>query len=215
MKIQLLENEIQNLRAVNKDPQDEFKSYLKIIEIQAEGKTIYTPWQTSTSKSGKSNIKTITSNNTKINSIELRTSYEVLRIDENDYVENENEAKTGRTIISERNNKRRRNVTNDQFINKVSLECFFHSNEINQNSAVVPGNRSYAVTTKYGKKVIVVLNSHLRGINRKLFSNSLLKCRSCLKYFSGARTNKLEYYVTPMNNFYFISNNMITRDYIC
>ena len=33
MKIQLLENEIQNLRAVNKDPQDEFKSYLKIIEI--------------------------------------------------------------------------------------------------------------------------------------------------------------------------------------
>ena len=33
MKIQLLKNEIQNLRDVNKDPQDEFKSYLKIIEI--------------------------------------------------------------------------------------------------------------------------------------------------------------------------------------
>ena len=78
------------------------------------------------------------------------------------------------------------------------LECFFHSNEINQNSAVVPGNRSYAITTKYGKKVIVVLNSHLRGINRKLFSNSLLKCRSCLEYFSGARTKELEYYVTSI-----------------
>ena len=146
------------------------------------------PWQISTSKCEKWNIKTINSKNTKINSIPLRTSYEVLRIDENDYVENENEAKTGRTIISERNNKRRRNVTNDQFINKVSLECFFHSNEINQNSAVVPGNRSYAITTKYDGKVIVVLNSHLGGINVKLFSKSLPKCRSCLKYFSGERT---------------------------
>ena len=67
---------------------------------------------------------------------------------------------------------------------------FFHSNEINQNSAVVPGNTSYAITTKYGRKVIVVLNSHLGGINRKLFSDSLPKCRSCLKYFSGARTTK-------------------------
>ena len=33
---------------VNKDPLDEFKSYLKIIEIEAEGKTIDTPCQTYT-----------------------------------------------------------------------------------------------------------------------------------------------------------------------
>ena len=77
-------------------------------------------------------MKTITSKNTKINRIPLSTSYEVLRIDENDYVENENEDKTGRTITSERNNKKIRNVTNGQFINKVLLECFFESNEINQ-----------------------------------------------------------------------------------
>ena len=42
----------------------------------------------------KSNIKTITSKNAKIKSIPLRTSYEVLRINENDYVENEKEDKT-------------------------------------------------------------------------------------------------------------------------
>ena len=46
---------------------------------------------------------------------------------------------------------------------------------INQNSAVVPGNRSYAITTKYDRKVIVVLNSHLGDINGKLFINSLPK----------------------------------------
>ena len=33
-------------------------------------------------------------------------------------------------------------------------------------------------------------------INRKLFNNSLSKCRSRGKYFSGARTKDLEYYVT-------------------
>ena len=52
-------------------------------------------------------------------------------------------------------------------VNSLTKACsnvFFHTNEINQNSAVVPGNRSHAITTKYGRKVIVVLNSHLGGI---------------------------------------------------
>ena len=42
----------------------------------------------------KSNIKTITSKNAKVKSIPLRTSYEVLRINENDYVQNKNEDNT-------------------------------------------------------------------------------------------------------------------------
>ena len=42
----------------------------------------------------KSNIKTITSKNAKIKSIPLRTSYEVLLINENDYVQNKNEDNT-------------------------------------------------------------------------------------------------------------------------
>ena len=50
-------------------------------------------------------------------------------------------------------------------VNSLTKACsIFHTNEINQNSAVVPGNRSHAITTKYGRKVIVVLNSHLGGI---------------------------------------------------
>ena len=58
----------------------------------------------------------------------------------------------------------RKYVMYGQFINKGLLECFFHSNKINQNSAVVPGNRSHAITTKHDIKVIVVLNSHLGDI---------------------------------------------------
>ena len=65
-----------------------------------------------------------------------------------------------------------------------------------QNPTVVPGNRSYASTTKYGRKEIVFGDSHLGRIHRKLFSNSLPKCRTRLKYFTGVRTRDLEYYVT-------------------
>ena len=44
MKIQLLENEIQNLQNINKGFKDESKNNLKINEVLAEGKTIDTPW---------------------------------------------------------------------------------------------------------------------------------------------------------------------------
>ena len=44
MKIQLLENETQNLQNINKGFKDESKSYLKINEVLAEGKIIDTPW---------------------------------------------------------------------------------------------------------------------------------------------------------------------------
>ena len=52
-------------------------------------------------------MTTKTSKNTKINSLPLRNSYEVSLTDGNDYVENENEDITERTIISECNNKKK------------------------------------------------------------------------------------------------------------
>ena len=49
--------------------------------------------------------------------------------------------------------------------------------------------------------MIVLGDSHPHGcINRKIFSNSLTKYGSHLKYISGARTKGLEYYVTPTLN---------------
>ena len=61
---------------------------------------------------------TKTNKNTKLNSLSLRNSYEVLRIDENDYVENEDEDIIERTIIFERNKKKIHKGTNSQFVNK-------------------------------------------------------------------------------------------------
>ena len=42
---------------IDKNLKDESKSYLKVIEILTESKTIDTLWQTSTSKSAKSKYK--------------------------------------------------------------------------------------------------------------------------------------------------------------
>ena len=66
---------------------------------------------------------------------------------------------------------------------------------------IVPENRTYASTSKYGKKEIVIGDSHLQRINKKLFNKSLPNYRGSLKYFSGAKTLDLEHYIKPtMNN---------------
>ena len=171
-------------------------------------KTIDNSWQTSTSNNTKLNVTTKANKNTKINSISLHDSYDVLCIDENDFVENENNDTKERTIMSECNNEKTHKGTNTRFVNKVSGEWFFHSDEINQNTTVVPVNRSCASATKYGRKVIVfgdvgtlvVLTEKYLVDYLQVFSNSLTKCRTCLKYYSGARTKDLQYYVTSTLN---------------
>ena len=60
----------------------------------------------------------------------------------------------------------------------------------------MPGHRCYGNATLYGRNVIMFGENHLWHINRKRFSDSLPKCRTFLKYFSGGRTKDLEYYVT-------------------
>ena len=62
---------------------------------------------------------------------------------------------------------------------------------------IVPGNRSYASTTSYGKKVLVVGDSHLRRINRRKFDYSLVNAKSFVKSFPGAKVEELEHYVVP------------------
>ena len=65
---------------------------------------------------------------------------------------------------------------------------------------VVPGNRTYASAAKYGKKAVVIGDSHLRRINRRLFNDSLPNCKGNIKFFSGAKTLDLEHYIKPTLN---------------
>ena len=61
---------------------------------------------------------------------------------------------------------------------------------------VVPGNRTYASTVKYGKKVLLIGDSHIRGIKRNLFDNSMDHAKSYIKSHSGAKAWQLAYLMT-------------------
>ena len=65
---------------------------------------------------------------------------------------------------------------------EFQLEMNKHNNncDMNNSQRVVPGNRTYASATKYGKKAVVIGSSHLRRINRRLFNNALPNCKALL-----------------------------------
>ena len=52
--------------------------------------------------------------------------------------------------------------------NRVPIrnEQIYDNCDMNNSQRVVPGNRTYASATKYGKKAVVIGDSHLRRINR-------------------------------------------------
>ena len=62
----------------------------------------------------------------------------------------------------------------------------------------VPGNQSYASTTKYGQKICIIGDSHIRRIKRNIFNNSLVNGRAFLNGFSGANIKRLNHYITPI-----------------
>ena len=71
---------------------------------------------------------------------------------------------------------------------------------MNVSQIIAPGNGTYASATKYGKKAIVIGDSHLWMIDRKLFNESLPNCSCLIKYFSGVKGLELEHYMKPTLN---------------
>ena len=73
-----------------------------------------------------------------------------------------------------------------------------YNNAQTENPVVtVPGIRSsYSSSTKYGKKICVVCDSHIRRIKRNMFNNSLCEAKAHLKGFSGANTKPLDHFIT-------------------
>ena len=61
----------------------------------------------------------------------------------------------------------------------------------------VLGNRSYTSTTKFGKKICVVGDSHIKRIKKNLFNNSLCEGKMHLNGFSGANIKRLDNFITP------------------
>ena len=73
----------------------------------------------------------------------------------------------------------------------------YNNAQIKNPVVTVPGNRSYSSTTKFGKKICVVGDIHIRPIKRNQFSNSLQKGKAHLNGFSGANIKCLDHLITP------------------
>ena len=195
-KINHLELEIINLKKINKDLKSDSKSHLEIIETLSEGNPIDAPWQTTSStrvnNSNRTIIPTRKVNNKNLNDISLHNPYEILYVDDTGEQEVDKFTDTTET--------KRQKVRSNR-INRVSVrkeQTYYH--QMNVPHKIAPRNQSNASATEYGKKAIVIGDSHLQRINGKLFNESLSNCRSSLKYFSGANTLDLEHYMKPSLN---------------
>ena len=73
----------------------------------------------------------------------------------------------------------------------------YNNAQIENPVVTVPGNRSYSSTTKFGKKICVVGDSHIRRIERNVFNNSLYEGKAHLNGFSGANIKRLDHFITP------------------
>ena len=60
-----------------------------------------------------------------------------------------------------------------------------------------PEMRTYADTTKFGKKILITGDSHLKRIKRNKLKNSFKSAKCIMKAFGGAKIEELEHYITP------------------
>ena len=188
----ILEKKVQNLSEKNKHLRTEVESYKKVIQLlTTEKSNVTNSWQYVSRRNANTNNKNVLS---KITTTPLNNFYEPLidfQLEGNEYDENE-----GNITLSKVNS-----ITIKQSVRKRPNVCTAEKSIQNQQeiprNQVVPGVRSYASVTEYGKKVFVIGESHLKQINRRKFDNSFKNNRSFLKSFPGAKVEELQHYVTP------------------
>ena len=73
----------------------------------------------------------------------------------------------------------------------------YNNAQIENSVVTVPRNRSYSSTTKFGKKICLVGDSHIRRIKRNPFNNSLYEGKANLNGFSGANIKRLDHFIAP------------------
>ena len=185
-KIKLLENEVENLKKENKNLQDDSKSYLKIIETLAENKNIDAPWQTSTSRN-KSHEQKRTGKEV----YNLKNRFQDLHHEQCTFIEDSHEGELMSTNIPNipKNRKRPQNCITEKYI--------LNQRKLSKRKPIIPGQRTYVETASFGKKVLIIGDSHVRRLNRHRLNQSFDHAKSILKAFSGAKIQDLEHYIVP------------------
>ena len=67
----------------------------------------------------------------------------------------------------------------------------------NYNPPAVPRHSSYATVSKFGKKIFVVGDSHVKRIKRLDFNKEMRSGNAFFRSFSGANSKQLNHYIIP------------------
>ena len=89
------------------------------------------------------------------------------------------------------------NFTENYVQNRRPDVCISGKYVQNYSPPTVPGNSSYASRTKFGKKIFVVGDSHVKRMKRIDFNSQLRSGKAFFKTFSGANTKQLSHYIIP------------------
>ena len=115
-------------------------------------------------------------------------------------IENESQVQTPTNYhqpIEIRNTKSKSRAEKTKSTSIRTTAANYNNVQIENPVVTVPGNRSYSSTTKFGKKICVVGDSHIRRIKKNLFNNSLCEGKVHLNGFSGANIKRLGHFITP------------------
>ena len=89
------------------------------------------------------------------------------------------------------------NTQNNKRPNVCITESYLQNQKEVTRKKVVPGNRSYAETSTYGRKILFIGDSHINRINKNRLNQSFQKAKCIVKPFSGAKIEDLTHYIIP------------------
>ena len=84
-----------------------------------------------------------------------------------------------------------------EFNNRRPEVCITERYLQNFKPVTVPGNNNYANMTKYGRKIFIVGDSHIRRLRRDDFNKELRGGKAFFRSFSGANARQLQHYIMP------------------
>ena len=191
---------------------NENKSFLKIIELLSENKNTNnieqnynqtndkeTGWKLHTNRRSNNINKTKENfNNKQTNGFEHSNRFSPIQI--NDELPSRNTYSSEH--VFQNSNGVDRNVPSVKKKIELQRRPLIRTSERyiqseNRAKPTIPGNRTYASTTKYGKKICIVGDSHVKRIKRKLFNENIQNGNAYVNCFSGATIKRLGHHILP------------------
>ena len=132
--------------------------------------------------------------------VNLKNHFSSLMVTEEKSIENGSQVQTPTNYYQRIKIEKTKSKSRTEKIKSSSIRTTvanYNNAQIENPMVTVPGNRSYSSAKKYGKKICVVGDSHIRRIKRNLLNNSLCEGKAHLNGFSGVNIKRLDHFITP------------------